>query len=184
MTSNGRLVLNRDAIRRASDIRTEFVPTPEWADGNPDAGCYVRSLTGRERATWQSETVTQGKRGTTVDFHHSTVGLVILGACDEFGNAIFTDQDEQWLLDKSSGCLERVSDAISRLSGIGEDDKEALKKFSKKTVIDASYSASPDTSDAPSANSLTAFPAGNFPSGNSSMPVNPWENAAPTSERE
>jgi len=70
------------------------------------------------------------------------------------------------LLDKSSGCLERVSEAVMRLSGIGDEDVEALKKGSKKTTIDASYSVSPDTYDAPSPNSLTTFPVANSPSGN------------------
>jgi hypothetical protein len=183
MTSNGRLVLNRDAIKRASDIRTEFVPTPEWADGNADAGIFVRSLTGRERADWQSSTVSQTKRGTSVDFHESTVGLVVLGACDEFGNAIFGDNDKQWLLDKSSGCLERVSDAIMKLSGIGDEDVEALKKASKKTTIDASYSVSPDTSAARWPNSSTGSAAENSASGRSSTPLSLLETEASTSER-
>ena len=49
------VALTADQILGADDLEMEFVPTPEWANGTPDAGVFVRGLTGFERDAFEDD---------------------------------------------------------------------------------------------------------------------------------
>jgi hypothetical protein len=158
-----------------------WVKTPEWADGNDAAGVWVRPLSGRERAKWQEQSTIQGRRVNKVDYDRVVVGAVIMATVDESGRPLFSQHDELWLLDKSSGVLERISDAILTLSGLNEENLDELKKSSKGTTIDGSYSVSPSPSDEPSTNSWEPYRAPRSAHGEPLTPSSLSETVEPTS---
>lgn len=139
---NGHIVLSLDQIMQADDLVTEWVPIPEWAPKdapNKEAyGLYVRTLNGRERADWQQACVQGNGKNATVNYQLMTVRLVTLAAVDAAGKPMFTSGQAATLRQKSSLILERISDAASRLSGIGEEETAAILGNSMATQDDDS----------------------------------------------
>lgn len=131
--TNGRLT--RDAILGAADITYEEVACPEWG-----GTVRVRALSGAQRAQWQQATLVTGANGRTpsVNFQQTTVRLVLLGVVDDDGRPLFTNADLTALLQKNSAPLERIGDVVMRLSGIGDDEREAISGNSPATPSDGS----------------------------------------------
>lgn len=132
---NGHIVLSLDQIMAADDLQTEWVSIPEWSPRdapNPDAyGVYVRSLNGRERADWQQSSLMGNGKNATVNFQQYTVKLVALAAVDAAGKRVFIGLKGSELLTKNSAILERIGEVAMRLSGIGEEEMEAISGNSK-----------------------------------------------------
>lgn len=127
--SNG--FLSRDAILAADDITYEVVDCPEWG-----GKVRVRSLDGRQRADWQQASIQGTGRTATVNFRQTTVKLVALAVVDADGKPIFSNSDIAKLATKNSAPLERIAEVAMRLSGIGDDEVDALEKNSEATPSD------------------------------------------------
>ena len=93
---------------------------------------YVRGLSAREYEKWQMSLMSQAKgegpRATLDRLRGQNARLVILGACDENGEPVFTDVDQTRLMDSNNKALQRVATAIQKLSGIG-DEPETVNEF-------------------------------------------------------
>lgn len=113
--------LSRDAILQASDIRTKLVHVPEWG-----GSVLVRGLTGRERDAFELA-VTDMKTGGPKVGASVRARLVVLGAVEENGTRLFSDDDVAALGKKSAAALERVFDEIRHLSGMTDEDLAELE---------------------------------------------------------
>lgn len=124
--------LSRDAILDADDIQYEEVDCKEWG-----GKVLVRSLDGRQRADWQQASIQGNGRNQTVNFRQTTIKLVALGVVDpETKRSLFTNADIVKLATKNSAPLERIAEAVMRLSGIGDDEMETITKNSEETPSD------------------------------------------------
>ncbi len=119
-------MLTRAAILDADDLQVEEVPVPEWG-----GAVLVRGLTGAERDRFEASAAVArgGKRGlaglerSLQNFRARVVAMATIG---EDGKRLFTDADAKELGEKSAFALERVFDAIWRLSGLTEAEVSEL----------------------------------------------------------
>jgi len=117
--------LTRDAILGADDIQYDIVDVPEW--GGPGAQVRVRSLTASERDAYDAESyLFAGKEGDQramlTDFRVRRVARAIV---DHEGNSLFSPRDIAELGGKNAQVVDRVDDAVAKLSGM---DTEAVKR--------------------------------------------------------
>ncbi|MFJ5644034.1 hypothetical protein [Streptomyces sp. NPDC093223] len=149
------MALNRDAILGAVDVQTEKVDVPEWG-----GDVIVRGLTGDELDAFQGSIrqfrPTFDGKGMEAVLIQEGMRAKLLTKCliDEAGERLFTDQDASALGAKNGSVIDRLYDVAARLSGLSEEEKEALEGNSETaTEGAASTSSSPETSAAPSPNS-------------------------------
>ena len=136
-----RRVLTRAQILEADDWRSDWVPLPEWAPaGDPEPetfGAYVRAITATERARWLDASVQLVGKQAKTNFLGATMSLVMAATIDgpdRGAKPLFSKSDLIALQAKNSAPLERLSDAISALSGIGEETKTLLGKGASDPV--------------------------------------------------
>lgn len=118
--------LSRDDILKAEDRKAEKVDCPEWG-----GSVLVRGMSGRERDAF--EISLQEQRGNHPPVRNlANLRAKIVSRCvvDEEGNRVFSDADAAALGDKCAAPIDRIFDAASRLSGLGEQDvKEMAANF-------------------------------------------------------
>lgn len=124
--------LTRSAILAKTEMPRRFVSTPEWADGDVNAGVWVRGMTGRERDEYETrkgEMIRTAKdAGAEYDRGTWRAEFVQLCAVTETGVGMFNATDVQGLASLSAAPLDRLYDAIAELSGIGSKAEEAARK--------------------------------------------------------
>jgi hypothetical protein len=148
------MALNRDAILGAVDVQNEKVPVPEWG-----GDVIVRGLTGDELDNFQGS-IRQFRpsfdgKGMEPVLVQDGMRAKLLVKClvDEAGERLFADQDASALGAKNGSVIDRLYDVAARLSGLSEEEKEALEGNSETADQPAaSTSSSPETSGAPSQN--------------------------------
>jgi len=120
------MLLTRDAILAANDLRVERVDVPEWG-----GSVLVRGLTAAERDAFDlAATIEQGGR-RVVNFHQLRARLVAISAVDESGKRLFTDDDVELLAQKSGSAVGRVFEVAMRLSALtGQDIEDISRNFS------------------------------------------------------
>lgn len=108
----------KDKIQAADDIKSEMVEVPEWG-----VTVEVRTISGARRAeVFSRATNTEGNvvAGTAY------ISLIVAAAYDpETGEPLFSQDDVEWLKEKSAKATERIATVAARLAGIGG---EALKQ--------------------------------------------------------
>lgn len=130
MTAKGPKLLTREDILGADDRARELVEVPEWG-----GSVWVRSLEGIERDRLETSFIRYSKPNgkLTADFNTSANDVVRARLCamaivdDEWRN-LFTEADLLILTHKSARALDRVFQAAQRLSGLTEQDVEALRE--------------------------------------------------------
>lgn len=144
-------LLSKNAIFAADDRTYEDVPVPEWG-----GTVRLRGLTGTERDAYESsiDKVIGGK--FVRDTRNFRARLVALSAITEDGSLLFEQNDVVALASRSSAALSRLFDVACRLSGITEDDVQALEGNSEPAPSGPSTSVSPSPSAAPLPNSWPA----------------------------
>jgi hypothetical protein len=123
--------LGRDAILKASALKTEECHVPEWAD--PETGAdtvIVRELRGRERDEWEASLAVQRGRQMVPDVANMRAKLVARTVVGDDGEPVFTQQDVAALGELSAAALDRVFEVASRLSGLNADAVETGKASS------------------------------------------------------
>lgn len=114
--------LTRDQIQAARDLPTREVPCPEWG-----GVVLVRGLTGAERDAFEESLWAGAGKGRHVALANIRAKLAALCVIDKDGQPVFSETDVAWLGQKSAAPLDRIYDAVTALSGIGEDDLKALE---------------------------------------------------------
>jgi len=117
--------LDRDAILKASALKTEDVPVPEWG-----GSVLVRELRGRERDEWEASLTVQRGGQMVPDTANMRAKLAARTIVGEDGEPLFTQQDVAALGELSAGALDRVFDVAARLSGLNQNALEELAKNS------------------------------------------------------
>jgi hypothetical protein len=110
----------RDKIQGVNDIKKETVK--EW-----DCNIEVRTMTALQRAILLSTCVDKNGEILNEKFQ----AAIIIGCCfdPKTGQKIFTEQDENWIMEKSAGPIERISQIAMKLSGLtGQTVEQAEKK--------------------------------------------------------
>lgn len=132
-------VITRDLVEQ-TELLTGKVRVPEWdklvreQSGDPQAEAVVliRELTAAERAIVSKTMVTT--RGNTnvqvtfADFPKLQALIVVFGAHNEDGSPMFSQKDAGWLAAKSGSAVQKIAQAIQRLSGMikGADEPAAV----------------------------------------------------------
>lgn len=138
-------VLSRDKILASKDLRREWIATPEWAEGDPESGVYVRELTDAERSRFERE-VLQGSSmngNQAQGFNPNAVvnmraRLAVICVVDQDGDPIFESSDIGMLSQKSATLLSRIADVIFRLSGFTTEDQAKIEGNSTAPKEDSS----------------------------------------------
>ena len=120
------MVLDRDSILAADDLKRETVEVPEWG-----GEVIVREMTGRERDRFEAGWINADKGDVQVNpknLDNFRARLVAQTVVDEEGNRLFTDDDAVELGSKSAAALDRVFTVATRLSGITDKDVDDLVK--------------------------------------------------------
>jgi hypothetical protein len=117
--------LGRDAILKASALKTEDVPVPEWG-----GSVLVRELRGRERDEWEASLAVQRGRQMVPDVSNMRAKLVARTVVGDDGEPVFTQQDVNALGELSAAALDRVFEVASRLSGLNQDAVDEMGKNS------------------------------------------------------
>lgn len=138
-------LLTRDQILEADDRITEDVDVPEWG-----GTVRIRSLAGVERDQYEAGITSVRWEGTKPSVQSNTQNirarLVAMTAIDEDGKSVFSEKDVLILGQKSAAALERCFKVAQRLSGLSDEDVEALKEQLGNAQSDGSGSDSPETS--------------------------------------
>jgi len=114
-------LLSRDAILSASDIKTEDVAVPEWG-----GTVRVKGLTAAQRDVFESQVMTTRGKDVSVNMAGIRSLLASMAIVGEDGTPLFSKADVKALGEKSGAALDRVFEAVTRLSGIGESDVDEL----------------------------------------------------------
>jgi hypothetical protein len=116
------MILNRDLILSADDVKREKVSVPEWG-----GDLFVATMSGTARDAWEQTLVVRKNGKTEPNLENMRARLVVACLVDEAGNRIFKDEDAPALGKKSSRVLERLAKVAQRLNGIGDSELEELE---------------------------------------------------------
>ena len=144
-------LLSADQILAADDRKYEVVSVPEWG-----GDVRLRSLSGTELDEFENSMERIVGNKVLRDVRNARAKLIAMSAVDESGQPLFTKAHVIKLGSKSSAALQRLFDAVQRLSGITEKDMQEMEETFEPAPNGASTSASPPTSGPPSPNSWRA----------------------------
>jgi len=116
-------VLSKSEILECQDLVTEQIEIPQWG-----GSVYVRSMTAKERDDFEGSCLTGKGKHREVNMANMRAKLVALSTVDASGNRIFDESDIAALSKKNAGALDLIFATAQRLSGIGDQDVEALTK--------------------------------------------------------
>lgn len=128
------VILSRDQIMAADDLKRELVEVPEWG-----GSVYIRSLTGAERDKFEADVNGSKRNSTELNLQNLRARLVALTLVDSEGKRMFRSPDEiQMLGSKSATALIRCFDKARELSGMTASDVEELAKNSETPAVEDS----------------------------------------------
>lgn len=133
-SGTGGHLLSADDIVGADDLKYEVIDVPEWG-----GKVRVRGLTSRERDDYEASLYFTAPNGQQkMNLSGARERLVARGMVDGEGNRLLSDADAGKLAKKNGRAMERVFDAIRRLSGMSKEDVESLVGNSEAAPSDAS----------------------------------------------
>lgn len=130
------MILDKNAILKADDLKKELVNVPEWG-----GDVYVRGMTGADRDKFESSIVQTRGKDQTLNMVNIRAKLASMTICDEKGNRIFTEADVKDLSNKSAHALQRIFVVAQKLSGIGDEDVKELAEGLQENPLEDSASA-------------------------------------------
>lgn len=105
------MILDRNSILTADDLKTEDVNCPEWG-----GAVRMRVLTGTQRDAFGASLRSADGKSDTGNFR---ARLVVWCAVSDAGVALFTSDDVAALGEKSGSVLGRLADVAERMNGMG-----------------------------------------------------------------
>lgn len=108
-----------EAAKRATIRKAAAVLVPEWNN----ASVYVRMMNGRERATFDRETIRRKRKER--DRVNVRERLVIETAEDSEGRRIFSATDEDMLSEQGVAAVDRIFKVAAKLNGYLDDEDDA-----------------------------------------------------------
>ncbi len=131
-------LLSKDDILGMDDIPVEEVVVPEWKNRR----VLISGLTAAGKNAYQSSLVELQGKTRKLKLEHSTAKLLVRCLVDAKRQPLFTETDIIRLGTKSAAVLERLAKVASRLSGMDEQEQEALVKNSEAAQSDDSPTVS------------------------------------------
>jgi hypothetical protein len=113
------MILSRDDILSADDIRRETVPVPEWRKGGE---VWVRGMNARERCEFEKMSLLPDGRKDPSGVREWAAGCCTV---DDHGVALFTKADIKILAEKACAPVERIFSKAMELSRVSAEDFEA-----------------------------------------------------------
>jgi len=125
----------RETILAATDIPSEVITIPEWG-----VEILVKGMSAGERLHLQKVSFDQATQQVMMEKMYPDI---VVSCCHdpETGEPIFTDDDKDAILAKSSAAVERIAEVGLRLSGLGKDAQDEAGKDSSSTPSDDSSSS-------------------------------------------
>jgi hypothetical protein len=114
------MLLDRNAILTADDLKTTDVEVPEWG-----GTVRVTSLTGTQRDAYGRSMIDKDGKPSSDGFAHKLLALAVVG---EDGKPLFTLDDVEALGGRNAAALQRVYDAAAKLNGLAPDAVETAAK--------------------------------------------------------
>lgn len=125
------MMLTREQIQAASDLKSEVVPVPEWG-----GDVTVIVMDGFARDAFQ--VALQAGDKSVSYFQASLLVATVVG---DDAKSLFTADDIDWLRKKSSPALTRVGRIAERMNGFGPEAVGAAEKNSEAAQSGSSGSA-------------------------------------------
>ena len=119
------MILTRDSILNAEDLKKELVKVPEW-----DGEVYVRCMTGTERDAFEAEAYTIKGKNVEMNRENFRARLLVRVLVDDKNERLFADVDMAALGAKSAKTLDKLFAVAMRINGLSRDDVEDLTKNS------------------------------------------------------
>lgn len=113
----------REKIKNVDDIKKEIISIKPW-----NCDIEIRTMSAHQRAN-----VLDNVSDDEGNIYHDKLRFqMILNSCfdPDTGEQIFKEEDEEWLMKKSFGPIEMISQKIMRLSGISRNSIEDAEKNS------------------------------------------------------
>jgi len=114
------MLLSREAILQAQDLKHEDVEVPEWG-----GTVRVRMMTGAERDALGVSLLTKDRQ---LDMSQYRIRLVATCIVDDQGRQLFGPDEVHMLGAKSGLALDRVYRVAERLNDTGAESVEAAEK--------------------------------------------------------
>ncbi len=134
------MLLTKEQILAADDLKTDTVSVPEWG-----GDVRVREATSAERLAYEQSLYKSRVVGKNVEvdenYNNAQARFVVLCVIDEKGQRIFTDKDAEALGKKSATAVGRCYKVIRKLSGMDIAASEELEKNSESAPKDSSPSS-------------------------------------------
>lgn len=130
------MILNREQILQAQDLKQEVVSVPEWG-----GDVIVRTLTGAERDQFEADMIQSNGKVAGENLYNLRARLSSLCLVDESGRRLFSDDDVKLLGAKSAHALQRVFEQAMKLNALSEGDVEELAGNSVSAEADDSGSS-------------------------------------------
>lgn len=113
----------REKIKATNDRKGETLVVPEW-----DCTLYIAVMSGEQLHNWHRFCIENRD-----NFNSGTGFALVAQACclDESGKPVFTPEDTEWLVTKSSDVLKRIFDVAMRVNGGTKEGVEATEKNSE-----------------------------------------------------
>ena len=119
------MTLSADAILAADDIVTEAVDCPEWG-----VKVWIKGMSGAERDAFEQSIRRRGE----LDLTNARAKLLVRVIVNENGTRIFADSHAPALGKKSSLVINRLYEVAARLSGMSDEEQEAMEGNSEPTA--------------------------------------------------
>lgn len=110
------MILKRDQILAADDLKRELVSVPEWG-----GEVYVSMMTGAARDAFEASILGADRKPVLADMRAK---LAVACITDENGARLFDASDVPALSAKSGAALERVAQVAQRLNRMSDSDLE------------------------------------------------------------
>lgn len=116
------MILTRDSILAADDLRRESVDVPEWG-----GSVIIRTMTGSERDAFEAEHLKDPSKDLRARLAVHTV-------CDEQGQLCFAPSDVAAIGQKNAAALDRIFAVAIKINGISKQDVAELGNVSEPTT--------------------------------------------------
>jgi hypothetical protein len=134
-----------DLIAAASSPQLPCEPLP-LTIGTQTKQVWIQGMSGKQRDAWEASLVVgRGKRRRT-DAANIRARLAVRCIFDKPGGArVFTDAEAEILGNLPAAILNPIFEMAQRLSGVGDDDIDELKKISEGEAGSDSPTSSPSS---------------------------------------
>lgn len=119
------MILNRDQILKAKDLKTEVVKVSEW---HKNGEVIVSTMTGTARDEFETSLFNKKGKDTATNLVNMRAKLLVMCIVDKDGKRLFTEVDINRLGAKSAKPLDRCFTVAQKLNGIGAEDVDDLVK--------------------------------------------------------